>query len=122
MERGMSPRDGVLGIAAMRSLDLVEGGYAVAGLELGHVGADLLHRAGDIIALVDVVADPFGHLPVLRVTAADDYLDEHLVGVGFRDGRVHDMDLRPCSMCLVSTVRRRGYWSNEKQIYFQYLC
>lgn len=75
----------------------MERSNSIAGLELGNIVADLLDDASDIISLIDIVADPLGHFPVLWITAADNHLDEDLVLLRFRDGRVHDLDLGTCN-------------------------
>lgn len=101
----VSPSDGVLGIAAIWLHHLVKGGDAVAGLELGHVSADLVDDAGNVVALVDDnIGLPHGNLPVLGVRAANDNLDPDLVIVGFWDGRVDDLDLGTCGRLLPSTA------------------
>lgn len=86
------PRDSVLGVTAVRSLHFVKGSDSVARLELGHVGPDLVDNAGDVIALIATRAPPVRELPVLRVGATDDDLDEHLVLVWFGDRCVNDLD------------------------------
>lgn len=75
----------------------MERSNSIAGLELENIVADLLDDASDIISLIDVVADPLGHFPVLWITAADNHLDEDLVRLRFRDGRVHDLHLGACT-------------------------
>lgn len=95
VRRRVGPRHGVLGVAAARRHHLVEGHDAVARLELGHVGADLVHHAGDVVALVEDLAwHPLGHLPVLGVGAADRDLDDDLVIVGLRHWRLDGLDRR----------------------------
>lgn len=96
MERRVLPGDGVLGIGPMRGAHLVEGGDAVAGLELCNIDADLVDDAGDIVALVILVVQPEGGLPVLGVRPAHDDLDEHLVVVGLRDRHVLHPDFGTC--------------------------
>jgi len=97
----------------------VEGSHAVAGLELGGVGADLFHYAGDIISLVDLFARPLWHLPVLRVAPANDYLDKHFIRVRLRDGRVHDSDVWAWASWSITQditeilVRRKGVAISE---------
>jgi hypothetical protein len=71
----------------------VEGGDAVAWLELEDVGSDLLHDACYVVALVGGTAEEIGQFPVLGVGSRDNDFDEDLVIVGDRDGRVHDLDL-----------------------------
>ena len=51
----MLPRHGVLGIAATRLKHLVESSDSVALLELDDILADLVHGAGDVVALVQVL-------------------------------------------------------------------
>lgn len=55
VECGVLPSNSILGVRPIGSPHLVEGGDAVAGLELGDVTADLVNDAGDVIALVIVI-------------------------------------------------------------------
>ena len=83
----------VLGVAAAGGLHVVEGGHAVAFLELGHLVADGLDDAGDVVALVGIRAAgrvPFGEFPVFGVGAADDDFGENLHWSRSRDGDVVD--------------------------------
>lgn len=75
---------------------LVKRKHAVPWLKFGHVGTDLMDDAGDIIARVHGLAHPFWDLPVLWIGAADRDLDDDLIVIWLRDGRVHDGHLRAC--------------------------
>lgn len=112
MKGRVLPGDGVLGVAAAAGAHLVEGGYAVAGLELEDVGADLFDDAGDVVALVGGAVQDVGELPVLGVGPRDDDLDEDLVIVRGRDGRVHDLDFGSCEGVSGWCLMRLG-WSRE---------
>jgi hypothetical protein len=82
----------------------VEGGNAIARLELEDVGAHGLDNASDVIALVDdgVGAD-VRELPVFGVAAGHDDFDEDLVVVWLGDIGVDDGDVCPWRV-LVSLV------------------
>lgn len=94
--RGVSRHDAVLGPGAVRTQHDMETHDSVALLELGHIAADLVDVASDIIALVAVDVEPLGHLPILGVGAGVDDLDEDLVRLGLRDGVVNNGDYWAC--------------------------
>ena len=94
MEGGVVPRDGVLGVGAVRSHHLMKGGNTVTGLELGHVAADLVDDTGHIVTLVVLISHPDGDLPILGIRPTNDHLDQDLVGVGLRNRHVLDPHLR----------------------------
>lgn len=94
----MLPRHGILGVRASGGSHLVERGDAVARLELVHVLADLVHDPGDVVPLVQRRAHPEGQLPILRIRAAHDDLDDDLVGFCLGDRRVDDLDRRSCAL------------------------
>ena len=71
----------------------MEGGHAITGLELVDARTDLLDDAGDVVALVQGVGARVGHLPVLRIGARHNHLDQDLVFIGLGDRRVDDLDL-----------------------------
>lgn len=54
----------------------MEGHDAITRLELGDILADLVDDAGNVVARVARLVEPFGQLPVLWVGAADDDLDD----------------------------------------------
>lgn len=62
-------------------------------LKLGHILPNLVHNTGDIVPFVDRPARPLRPLPVLRVAARHNHLDDDLVVVGGGDRRLDD--LRP---------------------------
>lgn len=61
----MLPADGILGVAPSWGQHLVEGGHAIALLELADVLADFVHDARDVVALVrgGFIALPFWVFP-----------------------------------------------------------
>ena len=91
----MLPGEGVLGVAAVRGAQLVEGGYAVAGLEFEDEGADGGDDAGDVVAFVGCGVEEGGEFPVFGVGARDDYFDEEFVVFGSGDRGVDDLDFGP---------------------------
>jgi hypothetical protein len=84
---------------------LVEGGHAIAGLELVDARTDLLDDAGDVVALVHDLGAHVGELPVLRVGTGYNHLDQDLVFIRLGGGRVDDLDLRAWLVLLVVILR-----------------
>lgn len=67
MEGTVREADGVFSIASMRSHHLMEGGHAIAGLELDDVGADGMHDASNVISLVQRLGSDLWPLPILWI-------------------------------------------------------
>lgn len=100
VESSMLLSNGIFAVRAIWLEHLVESGHAVTRLELEHIRADLVDVSGDIVALVQRLAwYPFGNLPVLGVGAADDDLDDDLLGARLGLGRVADLNLGACGLC-----------------------
>jgi len=107
------PAERVFGVAAARLRHLVEGGYAVAGLELGYILTNGVNDAGDVVALVYVRVHPLGNfpggglvngssrlrtggialLPVFWIGSAHNHFGDYLIWTWLWDGGVDDLDL-----------------------------
>jgi hypothetical protein len=92
MEGRVVESNGILSVAPARSVDLVKGGHAIAGLELEHFAASLFHNAGDVVARVGRDVPEARELPVLGVGPTDGDFDENLIIAGFGYRGVDDLD------------------------------
>lgn len=72
---------------------LVESRHPVAFLELGHILAHFVDKAGDIVALVQCRIHKLWQFPVLGVRTAHDDFDDDLVSARLRNRRVDDADI-----------------------------